>query len=543
MHPACQRAEKQVEVSVSRSAKTFHNHAHSGALLWRHVPVPQGSHEPKRRLTRSSMHSPCGSFESAKMKVCGKHALSGRAIMQTFHFTSFEKGIVLTLSSVFFCRMTGLFMPLPILALAAAPMQGFSPFLLGWALGIHGLTQALLQVPLGILSDRIGRRKLIVAGLLVFILGSSLAALSESIYSLIVARALQGAGAVSSVMMACAADYLRPTVHAKGMAFIGLGIGSAFVLSLPLGSMLTAPWGLDGIFIIAAVLGAFAVLIALIGLPAESKAAAQQRLPLLSATGLKKVFHHPGLLHLNVGIFVLHFILAANFLVLPHLITILSGLELARHWQLYTPILLLSFVLMLPYLAYAERRKKTRAFLLSAIAFLGLSQMVLFACLAQGFTNASLIWFFISSLLVFFFAFNYLEANLPALLSRYSPVGRKGAAMGLLSSAQFLGVFAGAVGMGWLLERAEAETLYLSTMVLAFAWLVLAFFMPTLPPLADFTFRTRVGTAFEAEQLSDRLLRLPGVVEALVDHRHGVAHLKINRSSFDSEKLPEFHGK
>ena len=350
--------------------------------------------------------------------------------MQTFHFTSFEKGIVLTLSSVFFCRMTGLFMPLPILALAAAPMQGFSPFLLGWALGIHGLTQALLQVPLGILSDRIGRRKLIVAGLLVFILGSSLAALSESIYSLIVARALQGAGAVSSVMMACAADYLRPAVHAKGMAFIGLGIGSAFVLSLPLGSILTAPWGLDGIFIIAAVLGAFAVLIVLIGLPAESKAAAQQRLPLLSATGLKKVFYHPGLLHLNVGIFVLHFILAANFLVLPHLITILSGLELARHWQLYTPILLLSFVLMLPYLAYAERRKKTRAFLLSAIAFLGLSQLVLFACLAQGFTNASLIWFFISSLLVFFFAFNYLEANLPALLSRYSPVGRKGAAMG-----------------------------------------------------------------------------------------------------------------
>ena len=287
--------------------------------------------------------------------------------MQALHFTSFERRIVSTLGGVFFCRMTGLFLPLSVMAIAARQLEGFSPFLLGLTLGVHGLTQALLQLPLGLLSDRFGRRRLIVAGLLVFVLGSFLAVASETMYGLACARALQGAGAISSVMMACATDYLRPAAHAKGMAFIGLGIGSAFILSLPVAPLLTVRWGMDGIFMSAAALGLAAVAFVLLGLPSESDAISRQRLPSLSLKGLKKVFAHPGLRHLNGGIFVLHFILAANFLVLPFLIIDLTALRLGQHWQFYAPLLSLSFILMLPYLSYAERHQKTRPFFIMAV--------------------------------------------------------------------------------------------------------------------------------------------------------------------------------
>ena len=458
-------------------------------------------------------------------------------MMQAFYFTSFEKRIVLTLSSVFFCRMVGLFLPLPIVAVAIVDIEGFSPLLLGLVLGIHGLTQALMQVPLGLLSDRYGRRQLIIAGLVVFVFGSWLAVVSETVNGLICARALQGAGAVASVMMACATDYVRPTAHAKAMALIGLGIGSAFIFSLPIAPILIAAWGLDGIFMTAVVLGGVAIVIVLVGLPTESDSVRQQRLPLLTTHRLQDVFLHPGLLHLNAGIFVLHFILAANFVVLPHAITMLTGLSLGLHWQFYAPVLLLSFALMLPYLAYAEQRKKTKPFLLLTIVVLALSQIFLALLFLIPATGNLMMWLFIFCLLIFFFAFNYIEATIPALISCYSPVGRKGVAMGFLSSAQFLGVFTGALSMAWVVAASGTSALYLATAVVAASWVVVALAMPQPPQLADFMFRTKIGSALETQRLTQRLTRMPGVVDVLVDDKNDIVYLKIYRSSFDSEQL------
>ena len=379
-----------------------------------------------------------------------------------------EKRVALSLSFVFFLRMLGLFILLPVLALAGSAYHDATPQLLGLALGIYGLTQAGLQIPFGMLSDRYGRKPIIVTGLLIFIAGSLLAALSDSVYGLILGRALQGAGAVAAAIIALAADLTSEQSRTRVMALIGISIGLAFSIAFILGPLLYATVGLPGLFYLGAALGGLAILILLLAVPApsiplpeggtEPQAGSHLR-------DLKTVFMHGGLLRLNYSIFTSHLILMANFVVVPVALRDFAGLQTAAHWQLYLAVLFLSLFIMVPFIILSERRHKTRLFFILSILLILLSQAGL--------------WFFHTGYLLigawltlFFGAYNYLEAFLPSEVSKIVAPDKKGAALGLYSTAQFIGIFIGGLTGGVLHQHFGIGAVHLLCLLMALLWLL-----------------------------------------------------------------------
>ncbi len=433
-----------------------------------------------------------------------------------------------SLASLYAIRMLGLFMVLPVLFLYADHYANADARSLGLALGIYGLTQALFQLPLGLLSDFIGRKVVIVFGLLVFVAGSVVAASATSVEGLILGRALQGAGAIASTVMALLSDLTSEASRSKAMAIVGASIGVSFGLALILGPALTAFSGLQGVFVCAAALGLVGILVVLFWVPTPQNTApghGEQRAIPGMILGLVR---HRGLARLNLGIFVLHATITGLFVVLPgKLVQDLNLLE-PTHWKVYLPVLVLAFVVALPSMMAAERRGQAKLAFLVAIAVLALS---LFG-LARVAFGAGLV------LLVFFFfvAFNLLEAMLPSLVSKVAPAGTRGTAMGLYSTCQFLGAFCGGV-VGGSLVADYGSGLMLSLFALACVlWLLVALSMPRPRRLGRLTFHV-LPSITELD-----IVNQPGVEECVYVADKGLLYINVNYEQLDLPALHQYIG-
>lgn len=366
---------------------------------------------------------------------------------------------VASLATLYIARMLGLFMVLPVLSLAGDDYSGSTVFLLGVALGIYGLTQACLQIPFGILSDRFGRKALIIIGLLLFAAGSLVAALSHGVEGLIIGRALQGAGAIAGVIMATVGDLTTDENRSKAMASIGASIGIAFALSLVIGPLLTAVGGIRWIFwltLILAIVGIFIVIFAIPSIPADKVKHS------LSVDGLKSVASDVALWRLNIGIFVLHAVLMSLFVALPLLLTSVN-IPQAQHAWVYLSVMGIAFVLMVPLMIVGERKQKVKSIFLSILLLAALSLLVL------PFVSTSAPWVLLAVLL-FFVAFNYLEATLPSLMSKTVPAAQRGAGSGLFSTCQFLGAAVGGILGAWLYSQFGLTYMLLACVSLLLLW-------------------------------------------------------------------------
>jgi predicted MFS family arabinose efflux permease len=374
-----------------------------------------------------------------------------------------------SLAGVYGLRMLGLFFILPVFAVHAAGMRGGDDLVLvGLALGAYGLAQGILQIPFGMASDRWGRKPVLYAGLLVFAAGSFLGMVADDIWTAIAARVIQGAGAISSVAMALAADLTRPQHRTKIMAMIGSTIGLMFALSLVGAPLLYQAIGMGGLFALTGLLALVAMWVVRTQVPdpqpgAEPQAAGDGRASLLD----------PELLRLNAGIFILHIVLYAMFVVVPPLL-VEAGLGLSDHWQVYLPVVLVSFALMVPAVLYADRRNRPKPVLVGAVALLVLVEAGLAVARPGVATIAAL-------MLGFFVAFNLLEAMLPSLVSRIAPAQGRGVAIGVYNTTQTLGVFFGGWIGGWMAGRYGAAGVFFGCAALAALWLALAAGMRPVP--------------------------------------------------------------
>ncbi len=370
-----------------------------------------------------------------------------------------ERRAVTTIALIAMLRMFGLFALLPVLSLYAASLRDATPILIGLAVGAYGLTQAGLQIPLGALSDRVGRVPVIVAGLAIFAVGSALAGLSDSIFGVIAGRLLQGAGAISATLTALLADATRDQVRTRSMAFFGIGIGASFVLAMVAGPLFAAYFGVPALFGLAAVLAIVAALL-LKALPKDIARPTTVRRPTFR-TALR-----PELLRLDVYVFLLHTILTASFVALPFLLLNQLELVLTDHWKMYVGALLVSLVGTIPLIIFDERRGKTRT--------IGIAVSLLLAGeLALTFTGFANLPVFVA-LALFFAGFNFLEAGLPARLSMLAESAARGAALGVFSSAQFLGAFAGGlIGGRFLTTTGRPADVFFVCALLAAVWLAM----------------------------------------------------------------------
>jgi len=384
--------------------------------------------------------------------------------------TAVERRATMGLAGIFGLRMLGMFIVLPVLALYAETLPGGRDHaLVGLALGAYGLTQAVLQIPFGWASDRWGRKPIIVGGLLVFALGSFIAAWAPSIAWTIVGRTVQGAGAISAAVIALTADLTRDEVRTRAMAAIGMTIGATFALSLVAGPALTSVIGVPGIFVLTGVLAIGAIGVLLKAVPQSEFAARPPDTP----GQWRRVLADGQLLRLNYGIFALHAALMALFVQVPFMLRD-DGVESGRHWAIYLPVLIVSVVLMMPAMMQSDRPGRSKPIFLGGVAALFVGQAILAAA------GASLVWA-IAGLVVFFTAFNLLEAKLPSLISKFAPADAKGTAVGVYSSIQFFGTFVGAAVGGWLSQHFGATAVFALCLVLTAAWIVVGASMAPVP--------------------------------------------------------------
>ncbi|MGH6630021.1 MAG: MFS transporter, partial [Burkholderiales bacterium] len=367
----------------------------------------------------------------------------------------------LGLASVFGLRMLGMFIILPVFALYARTLpSGQDQALVGLALGAYGLAQALLQLPFGWLSDRWGRKRIIYIGLLVFAAGSFIAAAASDIYGVILGRTIQGAGAISAAVIALTADLTSAENRTKSMAIIGVTIGTTFALSMIAGPALGHAIGVPGIFALTGVLALASMLIVGFVVPRpeseSSRAAAPVEVP------VSEVLRDAQLARLNFGIFALHALLMALFLVVP--LDLARYLPAGAHWQVYLPVMLGGVAIMVPVMLVSERRGWQKT------AFIGAIAAIIAASAVLGAAPASLVTIVVG-LVLFFAAFNLLEATLPSLISKLAPAGTKGTAIGVYSSVQFIGTFTGAAVGGWLSQHYGAEAVFGFCAALAVVWL------------------------------------------------------------------------
>ena len=370
---------------------------------------------------------------------------------------------ILPIASIFSFRMLGLFMLIPVFSLYAQRLNGATPALIGLALGAYGLSQGLLQIPFGLLSDRFGRKPLILIGLIMFAFGSLIGALSESVYGMILARCLQGMGAVGSVLIALLADLTDEKKRTGAMAVVGMFIGLSFALAMVISPPITRHFGLSGIFyfsLMLALVGIAVVLFIILNPKRESFHAESET----SWSLLPAVLKQRSLLTLDFGIFCQHFILTATFFEIPLLLhQQMNAGHLSAQWLFYLPVMLLSFLLMVPFIILAEKKRKMKSLFSSAIWVIALSQCLLIFCYQSW-------WLFVAAMFFYFVAFNFLEASLPSLVSKQVNSNLRGTAMGVYSSSQFFGIFAGGSLAGTTYTLWGAGGIFIINALLAVLW-------------------------------------------------------------------------
>ena len=432
------------------------------------------------------------------------------------------------LALVFAFRMLGMFMVLPVLATYGMDLAGATPALIGLAIGAYGLTQAVLQIPFGIISDRIGRRPVIYLGLVIFALGSVLAAQADSIWGVIAGRILQGAGAISAAVMALLSDLTREQHRTKAMAMIGMSIGLSFAVAMVVGPLLTRTFGLSGLFLATAAMALVGIALIAFLVPA-SNTQLQHRESGVARQALGPTLRHPDLLRLDVGIFVLHAILMASFVALPLAFVERGGLPKEEHWWVYLTALLISFFAMIPFIIYGEKKRKMKRVLLGAVSVLLLTELFFWEL---GNSLSALV----IGTVIFFTAFNLLEASLPSLISKVSPAGGKGTAVGGDSTSQFLGAALGGILGGWMFQHGGLTTVFLGCAALCAIWLVVAVTMNEPPYVTSLRMPLSPGALREAG-LSERLKAVPGVTDAVVVADEAAIYIKLDTQILDRSTL------
>jgi MFS family permease len=443
------------------------------------------------------------------------------------NISSTEKRAIASLASLYALRMLGLFMVLPVMAIAGAGFEGATPELIGLAIGAYGLSQALLQIPAGALSDYFGRKPIIVIGLLIFALGSFVAANADTIYGIIFGRFLQGCGAIASAVMALVSDLTREEHRMKAMASIGASIGLSFSVALVLGPVLVSFGGLQLIFIVTGILSLAGIALMLTAVPTPARKKHRDGSAIIS-----EVFKQLGngqLWPLNIGIFILHALMVAMFVSIPQQL-VQAGLTLDQHAWLYLPVLLIAFVLMVPFVIIAEKKKQMKGIVITALGIMILALILM--------SQAAGIWPWAIALGVFFWAFNIMEATLPSWLSKVAPAGAKGSAMGIYSTLQFLGAFAGGIIGGWLNNHFGIEGLFLILAAAVLGWTLLVIVTPKPAHLNS----VRVDILNQGHSdvqhslYLDALINLRGVADAILIAEEHAIYLKVDASVFDYQQ-------
>ncbi|RUO49106.1 MFS transporter [Pseudidiomarina donghaiensis] len=443
---------------------------------------------------------------------------------QDNRLTPIERRASGALAAVFGLRMLGLFLIMPVIAIYGQKYPDYTPLLIGLAIGAYGLTQALLQIPLGMLSDRIGRRPVIVGGLLLFAVGSLVAATADTLVGVVVGRALQGTGAIAAAILALAADITRDSQRPKVMATIGMFIGLSFALALVLGPLLGAQIGLSGLFYFTAVSAVFGIVVLLLAVPkVAQKSARGDLIPLKSELGM--LFKDRQLARLNFGVFVLHCVLTAFFVVVP-LQLMRGGLAADDHAWLYLPTLIASFAFMIPMLIKAERQRQQPRFFRVAIA------LVLGAVAVIVFVPAH--WTYLAIAVVLFFTgFNFLEATLPSSLTRFAPAGRKGSASGIYATFQFFGAFVGGAAGGSIYQHIGLIGVGIFCTVLLLCWFAISFGMQPPPQQQSVSYELPLLTATQADGLAEQLSAIDGVEEVRIVAAEKTVYLKVHKTNYN----------
>jgi MFS family permease len=439
-----------------------------------------------------------------------------------------------SLSAVFSVRLLGLFMIYPVFAAYARNLSGASPYLIGEALGIYGLTQGLLQIPFGLLSDRLGRKVMIVLGLLLFAAGSAIAALSGSIGGVIIGRALQGSGAVGAVILALVADLTTEENRTKAMALVGLTIGASFMIAVVAGPIAASLIGVPGIFWLMVALALVGIVITEFVVPNPRRVSVHRDAEAVPAL-FWAVLRDRELLRLDFGIFALHAMLTASFLVVPGLLSATLNVPVREQWFVYLPVLLVSVVVMLPAIIVAEKYRRMKGVFVGAVAALAASQLMLYF-------GAGNLFVLLAALVVFFSAFNVMEASLPSLITKAAPAEAKGTATGIYSSLQFLGIFIGGIVGGFANQHGGNAGVFIITTALALAWLVAAATMAQPSYLTTRLLPIVGGRKGDPEILAARLRQLPGVAEAVIIADENLAYLKVDSRSFDAARAQALAG-
>jgi predicted MFS family arabinose efflux permease len=446
----------------------------------------------------------------------------------TSPMTLSEKRATWSLASIYALRMLGLFLILPVLSLFAEQLEGSTPSLIGMAIGIYGISQAILQIPFGLMSDRFGRKKIIIIGLLLFLIGSVVAALSTSIYGVLLGRAIQGSGAIAAPIMALVADLTQEVHRTKAMALIGLSIGVSFGVAITAGPVIAGFIGVHGIFWLIAGLSLIAIWVVQYQVPNPQQSKVHRDAELVPSQFFN-ILKNKELLRLDYGIFILHAILMASFVVVPLLMRD-AGLLPADHWKVYLPVFMLSMVAIIPFVILAEKKRKMKSVFIAAIATLVIADLGLmqFSSTLPG---------IIGFLWLFFTGFNLLEATLPSLISKTAPGDLRGTAMGIYSTSQFLGAGIGGGVGGWCYGAYGASGVFLFCAGATTTWLILSMSMRPPRYWANLLISMEKITEERANDFVVETLKIKGVEEITLRYDEKVAYLKVDNQQLNRDEL------